>query len=102
MQMLGGAVSQTHMDGISAESCHGSISGTLGVGWGWGFASSQGYYGMCNTLIFSGVDSVDIMGATHLRSKKDLEHEFWGALPEIVTDIAKKTGNLVGKPLTGK
>lgn len=45
---------------------------------------------MCNTLVFSGADSVDIMAATHLRSKKDLEHEFWDALPEIVTDIAKK------------
>lgn len=99
MQMLGGAISQTHMDGISAESCHGSISGTLA---GWGFSSSQGYCAMCNTLVFSGVGSVDIMGATHLRSKRDLEHEFWDALPEIVTDIAKKTGNLVGKPLTGK
>jgi hypothetical protein len=57
---------------------------------------------MCNTLVFSGGGSMDITAVTHLRSKTNLEQEFWDAVSEIDIGVVKKTGNLVGKPLTGK
>lgn len=49
------------------------------------------------------VSSVDITTKSHLQSKSILEEGFWDAASEIYTDIAKKsTGNVFGRPLTGK
>lgn len=45
---------------------------------------------------------MDITATSHLQSKRNLEEGFWDAASEIYTDIAKKTGSVVGRPLTGK
>lgn len=48
------------------------------------------------------VISVDITAISHLQSKNNLEEGFWDAASEIYTDIAKKTGRVIGRPSTVK